>query len=650
MSYSYDESSWVGPLYTVSGEGTAQAPIDFHIMFENLQGLKTGLYQVPQNYGTGADEDNPYELCENNASEWTSAGDVGSPADEAVDYKYGSYAIKCTKTGTGDFQMRWNENRTYRHWLSSSVDSFNLNAARIIKFSIKPSSSITLTRIGINAGTSYISTYLHYHTNDGDEWTLNAGVWNDFEIDITEFDTPGIRFLGGLIHQIDFEFSGGSSSDTIIIDGLTFERDDCDIKKYTPTMYECCFHVLVDNCYFAHDTEATVIFNFGSGRYGASYALEVNNCDQFDIGDENDKFPVVIIYDIITTAANLFFPEANGCDINILNTYFISKNWQYDKGQTTSPAGKIHIGGSQPYGIKYENCVISIGTFNVSDLVELKNCDIINKGYVINGADPTIDGVRIFFKPSNYVWSDYGTLRALEFLGWLDDGGQVIFFQRLLWSTDPITLTIIDCESDGVKENAQIIQNKLWHDEEERTTDQILRWGYTMNVTVKGTEGVLVGATVKLYDKDDNLLFEETTDENGEIPEQEVITRENNFDDPPGGTSGSLQLYPWKAENSNFETIYHPFTLIIEKDGYQQYRDEFFELWEPYDQVTALQKPIYYKQLIEAEVSKTEVSGLVSQSQVKGTVTVETKVEGELVEKEVTGSVEEIKITGTKNN
>ena len=603
MSYTFDESLWTGGYYLVDGEGTEQTPIDFHDVFDNLIGLKTGLFQIPQNYGAGTSAD-PYELCENNASEWSVSGDVGSPANEAGTVKYNSYSIKVTKTGSGTFSLMWNQNRSYQNWLSASVDSFNISAARVMKFSIYPSVNMTLDVIGILAGAAG-ATYQNDHTNDGNGWVLIGGQWNDFEIDISEFDTPGTRFYGGLIHQIDFDFSGGTTSDTLIIDGLHFYRDDCDIKKIGASTYEFCFDIQFDDCYFSHDSEVTVIFNAGAPRYGGGYhIIEFEPCYQVDIGSDSDKYGVILISDCVSSDVIFFLANCTDCDINIRNTRFIIKHWQWEKGQVYANPGKLNILGSEPYKISYENCLFDVGVFPVSSLTEITNCDFLVKSYPLFGPYPTINGARFFYKPSGYIWSDEGTLRDVEFFGWLDSGNTVLFYQRLLWSTDPITLMIIDCESDGIRENAQITQWKLWSNEEQRTTDQILKWGYSMNITIKDKSGVLSGATVKLYDKDGNLVFEETTDMNGDITEQDVIIRENNMDDPSGSSSGGMQLYPWKADNHNFETMYHPFTLIIEKAGYSTYRDENFQLLEPYEGEIALQESLYLGAGTEAILSE----------------------------------------------
>jgi len=636
MSYSYVED-YRGGTYVVEGEGTAQAPINFQTLYENLKGLISGLWQVPKNYGAGTLA-NPYELCENNSSEWTSSGDVGTPTDEAVDYKYNSYSIKGTKTGSDIFAMLWNYNNTYENWDNSSIHWFGLAAARIMKFSIKPSVEMTLDQIDVFAGDT-TTTYLNSHTNDGSGWTLSSGVWNDFEIEISEFDDPATIFNGNIIAKIGFNFSGGTTSDTILIDGLTFERDDCDVKKLGFSMYEFCFRVALNDCYFKHDTQALVTWFVGSGYYGGAQQLLDVDSYQFDLGSSDDMFPVTIIINSLSSGEKIFEIAADVADMNIFNTQFIQQNWQWDKG-VLAVSGVITPSGTLPYKVTFENCLFIIGKMVASNSLVLNNCDFICDQqpiqayqFVADSENPTINGIRVFYKPSVYLWVDRGTLRDVKLYGWTEVAGvyNTFLYQRSYKQTIPFTTTLIDTETDGVDiDKLRIQQSKYWDNEDQRTVDLIIKWVFTMNMRVKDKDDVLSGATVTLYDKDENLIFEETTDIYGDIEEQEVITMENNFNNPgtpgvPG--SGSFILEPWDLGSYPFNTIYQPFTLTIEKNGYQQYRDENFELWEPYEQVIALQPSVeYVEALIIGDLEEEELYGFSEQEYVDGVVTTDTIV------------------------
>jgi hypothetical protein len=182
MAYAYAESR-TGGLYTVDDEGTVGTPIDFFEILENLKGVKTGVQQSPQNYGTGADGNNPYELCENNINEWSSAGDAGSPTNESTDVKYGSYSTKFTKTGSGVFQAYWNKTGAYTNWHDGNYKYFGLMSCRKLKFSVKPSVNMQLDQITLwmnntSSVGAFNQYYYAYHSNNGNYWTLTAGVWN----------------------------------------------------------------------------------------------------------------------------------------------------------------------------------------------------------------------------------------------------------------------------------------------------------------------------------------------------------------------------------------------------------------------------------------------------------------------------------------
>lgn len=650
MSYTFDESVWTGGYYSVNGEGTEQAPIDFHDVFENIMGLKAGLYQTPQNYGAGTLA-NPYELCENNASEWSASGDAGSPTNESGTVKYNSYSIKTTKTGSGVFTLMWNQNRSYDNWLTASVDSFQLGPARVMKFSIYPSVNMNLDVIGILAGAAGV-TYQNDHTNDGNGWVLTGGQWNDFEIELTEFDTPGVRFHGGIIHQIDFDFSGGTTSDTLIIDGLHFDRDDCDVKLYGGSIYEFCFNINFDNCYFQHDSEITLIFNAGSTRYGSEFVLRFNSNNQVDIGSDDDKFGVTVIYDCVSTDINALLTNCTGCDINIKNTRFMIKHWQWKHGQTYANPGELHISGSVN-NVIYTNCLLDVGTVFVSDRIVLNDCDIFAKSYPIYGLNPNINGARFFYKPSANIWSDEGTLRDIKFFGWLNDGERVLFYNRQYKQTTDRTITIINAESDGVLTDARFAQVKYFDNEDQRTVDQIIVWGYTINMQVKDKDGVISGATVKLYNKNDTLVFEETSDVNGNITEQEIIIKQANYQ-PEGSSPQARQLYPWKVAGSNFDTEYAPFTLTVEKTGYQEYRDENLLIFEPHHYNLLLiaeippLPPIYYQDEVSGQISKSEISGDLEETEVAGQIN-KSQISGGISEKKVSGTIETIEVSGTIN-
>lgn len=608
MSYTYAED-YRGGTYVVEDEGTAESPIDFHTLFENLKGVKSGLFQTPRNYGAGTLA-NPYELCEGNASEWSSSGDVGSPADEAVDFKYNSYAIKCIKTGSGSFGMTWNENGTYQNWDTPSVSWFAMTCTRLFKFSIKPSVQMTLDQINIYAGGT-TATYFNSHTNDGAGWTLTAGVWNDFEIDPADFDTPVARFLAP-ITKVGFSFSGGATSDTILIDGLRCEKEDCDAVKHGKYIYEYGFRIAIVDCYFKHDTQATIFFNCGGCFYGGGQQFIDVESYQFDIGSTDDKFPLVFLYDVIESGDRCFSLAADSADHYIYNCQFIDLNWQWDRG-VLATGGSVTFDGTSPYKIRVESCYFNIATINTYEGLEMVDCDLICESRPLysthltaTAAPALLEGIRVFYKPSVYIWMDEGTMKGVQLFGWTetDNSYNTFFYQRSFRSADSHVSRLIDFVTDGVDiDKLRITQYKYWNDDAQRLSDQIIEWGFTMNLVVKNEEGPIQGATVELRDKDNNLVFSVTTNQDGEIPEQEVITMENNFQPAgSGGGSGGNNLEPWDDNELPFDTVYQPFKFTITYEGYQQYIDDSFELNEPFRRTHINLQPILYSERVSPNV------------------------------------------------
>jgi len=85
--------SWTGDLsyqlLECSG-GTIEDPMTFEDIWQYFQDNPIALnYDIPSRLGG-----NPYELCENNADEWTGKNGLDAPIDDGVDYTKNSYSIK----------------------------------------------------------------------------------------------------------------------------------------------------------------------------------------------------------------------------------------------------------------------------------------------------------------------------------------------------------------------------------------------------------------------------------------------------------------------------------------------------------------------------------------------------------------------------
>ena len=80
---------------------------------------------------------------------------------------------------------------------------------------------------------------------------------------------------------------------------------------------------------------------------------------------------------------------------------------------------------------------------------------------------------------------------------------------------------------------------------------------------IKANGDAIVGASVKMWDKDDNLVLDTTTDQNGEITKTDIKIIRTSWQ------SGSVV-----SSMSSYEE-YGPFTLKIYKNGYYLYKSNF---------------------------------------------------------------------------
>jgi hypothetical protein len=597
-------------------EGSSGNPVDFEHFYQGAKGLGTGLQQYPKVHGSGTESD-PYELCENNASEWSVTGDIGTPVNEGTDVSKGSYSIKATKSGSGTFVMMWNENGTFESEFGSSYSFFNPEAADRIKLEIKPSNAaIKLDAIKIwsdsnNAGHDQV--YYIRHTNDGNGWTLSAGAWNELELFFRDFDDPYYRFYAKYINQIELEFSGGVTSDTVLIDGLRAEHPDAGIKKYGASTYVSTYAMRMNTCYFKQEYSMNLNIVAGAGFYAyGGFHMDLNY--QLEWGGEGygageDLFPINIVFDFIETDSYNIRLISNYEDSLFNNVNITTFTWMQRHGMNGSTPGAFYCLASNKQH-KFTNCKIISGDIYVDDTVEFKNCTLMGYRYPIWGPDAVLENVKVINLTSAYCWVDYGELRDVNFVDWFTGVARTIIYNRQYRQVTPRTLTIIDATHDASDPAYPGIQvRKYWITEEQRVVDQICKFGFTMNVKVKNAAGTLLeNATVKLVDAYATTVFEVNTDVNGDIVEQDVIIEENNLDNPLPDTGTHVKyLYPWKKGATNFDTIYYPFILTINKAGYAQYKDDNFELWKPYNQEIVLQLTTAETVIYSAELYGTTI-------------------------------------------
>lgn len=599
MAFNFIRTYHGAALQMVS-EGSDGNPVDFEYMYEGLKNLGTGLQQYPKVHGSGTESD-PYELCENNASEWSVTGDIGALVNEGVDVSKGSYSIKGTKSGSGVFVTKWNDNGTFESEFDPIYHMFNLEAADRVKFEIKPSNAaIKLEAIKIwtdSNRTGHETPYWIRHTNGGNGWTLSADTWNEFELMLRDFDDNYHRFYAKYVNQIDLEFSGGVADDTIFIDGLRLEHPDAGIKKYGASTFVSTYGLVMQDCYFKQENSVNIDIVAGAHYYGYG-AFDMRLMHQLQwgglgYGDGEDLFPINITIDLIETDAYNLRLISNYEDSLFNNVNLTTFTWMQRHGVTNGTPGVFLCSGVNQS--KFTNCKIVSGDIMANDTTEFKDCIIAGYRYALWGGGAILNNVTIVNITSSNCWVDYGEFRNSNFVGWFAGIERTLIYNRQYRQVIPRTLTVIDAVHDAPDiRYPRINQRKYWITEEQRVVDQICKFGFTMNIKVKNAAGTLLeNAAVRLLDKDDNVIFDVLTDVNGVIVEQDVITQEHNLNDPlPDTGSHSYYLYPWREGTTNFDTIYYPFKLTISKDGYADYQDDTFKLWAPYNQEIVLQEEV----------------------------------------------------------
>jgi len=90
MAKTYSWSGLTGYQYLYCRGGTELDPMTFEDIWQYFQDNPIAAdFDVPQRLGSS-----PFELCENNASEWSGVNGIDTPTDDAVDYTKNSYSIK----------------------------------------------------------------------------------------------------------------------------------------------------------------------------------------------------------------------------------------------------------------------------------------------------------------------------------------------------------------------------------------------------------------------------------------------------------------------------------------------------------------------------------------------------------------------------
>jgi len=188
-----------------------------------------------------------YELTENNSAEWVLNGSSGniSSLNWSSNKQTNNVSLNITRNGTGGFGISWNSDFIYDDPDMSGWNTFDGSIAKTIKFWIKVSnSSINLNTFSARGSTS-ASVPERNGIRTKNTWSKNfsANTWKEITIDIRNdtavdedaIDTSTMYFSH--ISKISFNFTGGGNEDTVLIDGLRFEREDINPVEIYENVY-----------------------------------------------------------------------------------------------------------------------------------------------------------------------------------------------------------------------------------------------------------------------------------------------------------------------------------------------------------------------------------------------------------------------------
>jgi len=194
----------------------------------------------------------------------------------------------------------------------------------------------------------------------------------------------------------------------------------------------------------------------------------------------------------------------------------------------------------------------------------IKNCIFSNFDNLFSASAANFDGVKCL--GGSRIWQIGGSSTNVVARGVVSEGAYAVLVVNGVTGS---SLTIIDTIITGTAMAGNYVGNNGF-----KYYDQ-----FSYNLNVLDSSGDPIGsASVKIYDKDDTLVVDTTTDASGYITEQ-FITRVE-------GTA----IYPdYTYEN------FTPHTIVVSKEGYETYIENFTQLLsEPVVKIVALKtaKPI----------------------------------------------------------
>ena len=248
--------------------------------------------------------------------------------------------------------------------------------------------------------------------------------------------------------------------------------------------------------------------------------------------------------------------------------------------------GINHFTGGLRGGEKYgyiTGCVFSGSQMNGTQFFVIGASTIENSllgGIIRINYDMTIYEINnLIFLHAGYLGTSDRTVYISDVV-WIDNCSWDLIIQGNSANTKEVHLRNQDNQRPGRTENKPRIYWFNMTSTEQR--DCFIEYTVDIKVTAPPQRGgdPINGATVKMYDKDGNLIFEKTTDMDGKIDTQtiEALRMTNKY------TGSNVDDASYSKSVITYKT---PHTMTIEKDGYWFY-EEKINLTKKIDCIIAL--------------------------------------------------------------
>lgn len=408
---------------------------------------------------------------------------------------------------------------------SVTTDSTNKTARITFSSTLESGTSYRIWRSTSSTaiGTTYLEHLAWYPADN----TYNSGGTVTFDDDGSITTTNGNNFaeVNDNAHG-KLTLSGSTSSDMFSIVDLY----NADVAAGWGVIQRLDVNTYKVNCYlightglYWSDKEKTIIFTDGfSSNYSNSY---------FYFGDSTYSFGYKNGCNIIVTS-----PWLTGIVFPCLYAYRSTFTYVYP---FSTPSLGLTSGGFSD-GILQDCQIDRWRNFApYSSSCTLRNVQAVRFDNLFDNSSATFNTVQCY--GGSRVWQISGGATNLTVRNVTVSGAAIV----LLIGAGGSTLTVVNTPV-----TTPFIINSS-------STGFLMYDKFSFDLNVVDSDGVVVsGATVKIYDKDNNLVVDTTTDASGNIAQQEITRR----------------LFTCTGL-SYTTTLKYPFTIEISKSGYETYSE-----------------------------------------------------------------------------